>query len=229
MPVTLANAREDVRATLNETSQAFYLDSDLNSYLNEGCRDVSRKAMCLQQKRSINCLPGVQNYAAPTDSVAWHRAEYLPVGSINTYPLEKRLYDEMDSVWGVNQQIQQFYPAVWTTWSEPPNTYIVLFPVPSSAGTLNVYYYRMAQPATIDTATLDVPEGWWDLPILHAVWRALFKALDPRWKEMRQLYTDQLTELIGVAQGYSDATGQITYGRPSGPLWQFGGGLGEWA
>jgi hypothetical protein len=229
VPITLAAAREDLRAVLNESSPSFYADSDLNNWLNEGARDLSRKAKCLQSKKSITTYPGQQNYAAPTDVVMWHRAEYLPQGSINTYPLEYRLYDEMDSVWGVNQQIQQYYPATWTTWAEPPNTYVVLFPVPSSGGTLNIYYYRMANAATSDTANLDTPEGWWDLAVRYATWKALFKSLDPRWKEMRQLYVEMMNDMMAATATYSDMVGQMTYGRPSGPLWQFGGGLGEWA
>lgn len=227
MTETLALAREDLRSSLNEVTQAYFLDTDLNNWLNEGCRVIARKANALQEKSSINVQGGNPQYAGPTNIIRIHRAEYLPADSQNTYPLEIRLYSEMESIWGSNQLIEQYYPSFLTTWREPPNTNIVLFPVPSSVGVLQIFYYRMPNPATADGTALDCPTGWEDLAIQWALSKALFKAQDPRWSQMRQDFMANLADLADIAQSYTDAVGRMTPPSGIGPLWQFGGGMDQ--
>lgn len=223
MPITLGDARTDLRQRLNEQVSQFFQDSDLNFRLNEGCRDVARKAKCLLEKQTIACSAGVYEYVAPTNLMEFHAAEFLPSGSINTYTLDFRPYAEMAQVWGSQPTSERYYPNNITLWGEPPNTQFILFPVPSAAGTLNVYYFRTPTAAVADTDNLDVPEGWWDLPILHALWNSLFKAHDPRWKDARQAYTDDLQFMIARADdGYSDAPGRFSYGIPNMPAWPWG-------
>lgn len=222
MTVTLLNARTDLRSRLDELSAAFWSDAQLNTWLNQGATDLSRKGKSLQTKTAIPVVANTQQYVAPNDLLSTHRAEFLPTGSIMVYPLEIRLYAEMDSVWGITQNIESYYPTHITQWQEPPNTYFVLFPVPSSAGTLNVFYFRTAAAAANDNSNLDVPQGWEDLPVLFALYSALFKDRDPRWKEIRQLYQEEMAQMIAVAQGYTDATGQMSYGAAQSPLYQFG-------
>ena len=195
----------------------------MNRWLNEGTRDMARKTRCLWEKTSIDVFAGAQQYAAPDNFLEHHRSEFLPEGSINVYPLDFRNYSEMDSIWGINQQIQQFYPNYITLWREPPNTFFVLFPVPSAAGTLRVQYFRNSKPATSDDQTLDVPEGFHDVAVLYALYTALFQSLDPRWAEVRQLYNEQLAELAATASGWTDSVGSFTMGMPSSPVWSWGG------
>lgn len=227
MPITLLAARTDLRSRLNETGVALFTDADLNTWLNEGARDMARKTRCLWGKTSVPIYEGQGQYSAPGDFLEFHRAEYLPDSSINVYPLEFHNYSEMDSIWGINQHIQQFYCKYLTLWKEPPNTYFVLFPVPSAPGSMNVQYFRNPEAATADAMNLDVPEGWWDLAIVYGLYTALFKGFDPRWKDMRQLYNEQLQELAATASGWSDNLGQMSYGTPSNALWPFGGMGGE--
>lgn len=224
MPVSIATARADLRDQLNEITSAFYLDSSLNNWLNEGARDLARRAHALQDEASITVYAGVQNYQAPTSMVQMHRGVYLPEGSLNVYALEIRNYSEMDEVWGNSPLTQQYYPSYMTMWREPPHTNIVLFPVPSSGGVLKLSYYRMALPATSDTMLLDVAEGWQDVVTTYALYKALFKSLDPRWKDMRALYNEQVEDMTMTAAGYADNVGLMTRGNPGGGMWPFGGG-----
>lgn len=229
MPVTLGTARGDLRAQLNEVTPVFFADTDLNNWLNEGCRDVARKAKCLMAKSPITATAGIQSYAAPANLLECHRAEYLPNASTNTYVLEFRNYPEMDAIWGSNQTNQGYYPNFYTLWGEPPNTQLVLYPVPASSGTLNLYYFRTPTVAAADGSNLDTPEGWWDLAIMHAFWKALFKASDPRWKDQRQAYNEEIQFMIAQAdRGYSDATGRFSQGSPNMPAWPWGGVEGMW-
>jgi hypothetical protein len=227
VPVTLGTARGDLRQRLNETVANFYTDEWLNQMLNEGCRDLARKARSLLGRESIIVFAEQAEYRAPSDFLEHHRTEYLPDGSINVYPLRFRNYSEMDALWGVNQTIQQNYPEYITLWREPPRTQFVVFPVPSTAGVMRVQYFRISQTVTQDSQDLDVSEGFGEGAILYAQYKALFKTLDPRWKDIRNEYLEVLSDLEQNAAGYSDAMGSVSYGTPSAPVWQFGA-FGAW-
>lgn len=222
MPIELSAARTDLQTRLNDTNAAYYSVESLNTWLNEGCRDAARRAKCLYDTFTINVNEGNQKYPAPVNMVEIHRVEFAPTGSINVYPLEFRNYSEMDSIWGIRQGITQYTAYYWTIWNSPPNTYIMLFPVPAVGGTLKVFFYRQATAAVNDSDYLDVLEGWWDVPILYAQYTALFKNSDPRWSQIRQLYLEQLDALAQVSSGFTDNVGNFSYPLPSWPSWPFG-------
>ena len=227
MPTTLGAAREDLRSQLNEVNPIFFTDADLSNWLNEGCRDVARKAKCLLEKTAIQCYPDIQTYGAPANLLECHRGEYLPDRSPSVYALEFRNYSEMDSIWGSNPTNPGYYPQYYTLWREPPNTTLVLFPVPASAGVFNLFYFRMPTAATSDSMNLDVPEGWWDLAIMHAFYKALFKATDSRWTQIRQSYNEELQYMIAQSdRGYSDAAGSFSRAGPNMPTWPWAGNEG---
>lgn len=223
MTANLLEARTDLRSRLDELTSQFWLDSQLNTWLNQGAVDVSRKGKALQGKAVIPVVSGTNQYGAPGDLLETHKVDFLPTGSNQVYPLEMRLYSEMDAIWGISQNIESYYPTHVTQWQEPPNTYLVVFPVPSTTGNLNVLYFRTATQVANDSSNLDVPQGWEDLPVLFALYSALFKARDPRWKDIRQLYQEEMGSLIAAAQGYSDATGQMSFGTIRSPIYPFGG------
>jgi hypothetical protein len=226
VPVTLSDARTQLRDLLDEASANFWTDAQLNTWINNGAQDIARKAKCLLEKQSIQVFNDVGTYAAPGNVVEFHRVEYLPAQSPNVYVLTFRNYSEMDSLWGINQQIQNYYPNYWTLWREPPNTQIILYPIPSTAGTLNVQYYRTATLAVNDTDTIDIPEGWDDVVVEFGMWKALLKKQDPRWSQIRQAYNDNLAAImVATSAGYSDNVGSFTRGPVSGPIWPFGGGF----
>jgi hypothetical protein len=227
VPVTLGDARNDLRQRVNESVANFYSDSWLNQMLNEGCRDMARRTRCLMGQHSVQVFAQQPDYRAPSDYLEFHRAEYLPVGSINVYPLRFRNYSEMDSIWGVNQGIQQNYPEFITLWREPPRTSFVMFPVPSTAGVLRLQYFRISQTVTLDSQDLDTSESFGEAAILYALFKALFKALDPRWKDIRGEYENMIGDLEANAAGYTDAVGSVSYGAPTAPVWQFGA-FGAW-
>lgn len=211
----MSSALSDLRSRLNESSANFYADSDLTNWINEGCREVARKALCLWDSTNIPVYPGVQNYQAPTNLLKLHLVEYNPATTVNTYTLEIKNYAEMQSIWNLQKSIQQYTPNYVALWNTPPNLYLVVFPVPSQPGSMTVYFYRNALAAT-STQNLDVPEGWWDIPILYAEYVALRKSADPRWKDAKAVYEEKLQDMISVT-GWHDAVGQMSYGAVNFP------------
>ena len=227
MPQMLSDARNDLQSRLNDTTAAFYPVASLNTWLNEGCRDAARRTKSLYDSQIINVNAGYQYYPAPTSFVELHRLVFAPTNSISTYPVEYRNLSEMDSIWGIRQNIQQYTPYYWSLWQSPPNTQIILFPVPSVSGTMTIFFYRQAKAAVADSDYLDVVEGWWDVPILYAQYTALFKNGDPRWQQIRQLYMEQLDDLAQVSS-FTDNVGNFSTGMANFPSWPFGS-MDAWA
>src|SRR5262245_23023473 len=133
MSVTLSNVRDRVRVAIEESTSRFWQDSDLNSWINDGLRDVARR--CESVKRfntSISTVAGTAKYTLPTNIVRVHRVEFVPSGQTQVYSLEASNYDVMDSIWGVNQSSPGI-PRYYVMWGFPPSLQIQFFPVPNTA------------------------------------------------------------------------------------------------
>ena len=229
MPVTLLTVRTNVRARLDEAAATFWTDAQLNTWINEGARDVGRRVEIFEKKGTIAVVANTQGYAAPSDvGSRIYRLEWLPTGQTSNYPLEYMDYASADSVWGSQQTVTTGYPLVWTMWGFPgsSNLTITLYPVPSVNGTLNVFYYRLPATAVADGDTVEVPEGWHDLVEMYAEWNALRKDGDKRWIEAKTIYDERLGEmrdLIGTR--YTDQGDQMQpYGAGALPYWLYDSG-----
>lgn len=218
---TLSDLRTDVQLHLDEIVSRYWTPSELNTWINEGARDIARKSETLQALASINALTGVQQYDMPQDLCRMHRMEFAPAGSINVYPLEPRSLNEMDSVWGISQKVSQSYPVYYSLWGFPPNLKVILYPTPSQPGSLAVWYYRLPLQALSDTDTIEVPEGWHDLVVLFCEYVAKRKDGDQTWAEAKQLYEERLGDMIDMTRRWVDSAGVMTTGTANIPGWLY--------
>jgi hypothetical protein len=229
---TLQNLMGDIRSRLDEPSGRMWKDHELIRWVNEGLRDVARRAEVLQASTTIAVSAEDASYTAPTDAIRIYRVEWKATGDTAIYPLEYRDFNSMDSVWYSGQAIAQGYPAFFTMWGFPPSLTIQLFPVPSEAGTLNVHYYRLpaalvAEGGSANT-TIDLPAGWDDLIVSYVEFCALRKDADPRGQEAKQLYEQTLEDMISRTRRWTDQSDSIQHGGTWLPGWLYGDGGGWW-
>ena len=228
---TLQDALTHLRDLIDEPTAVYWTDDQLTVYLNDGTRDVARKAEdIISFNTSVTAVAGTYLYALPSDTLRVHRVEFQPSGQTQVYPLQLTNYDDMDQIWGINQQIQSSYPS-WVcirgypggTQSGSVDSRLVMqvFPVPSTAGTFNLFVYRQPYqflpPSTNPgelAKTVEVPGGWDDLPVWYAAYKAMVKNRDERWKELRQTYLEDLEYLIQVSRTWPDAAGRFSLGSP---------------
>jgi hypothetical protein len=229
MPATLLAIRTDARSRLDEPSARYWSDAELNTWINEACRDIARRAEVIRNiVTSIPVFPGQSNYVMPLDLVRIHRVEFQTTGvQPNIYLLEGRTREEMDQYWGWLQQRQASYPYIFVEWGfvggAGSNQYqIQLYPVPSQGGTLNVYYYRLPATMSLDSDTADIPEGWQDIVALYCEYVAKRKERDPSWQEARQIYEDQLQHLVEVTRNLYEASQGMITPRGMMPSWLYG-------
>jgi hypothetical protein len=132
---------------------------------------------------------------------------------------------EMDQIWGINQQWPASYPLYYTLWKVPPTMTILVYPVPSQAGALTVYYYQQITPAVATTDLIDVLSGWEDVVHDYACYRALRKDADPRWQEFKATYDEKVIVMVDSTRTFQDQAGTFTTGQAALPSWLVSDGL----
>lgn len=233
MPVTLQNAIDRIRSNVDEPTARFYTDNELANWVNDGCRDVARRAEDqLTFDTTLAIVAATRIYTLPTGIIRINRAEFVPTGSTQTYPVSASSQQEMDQIWGINQQSQSSYPSYFVTLGYPGGAgsslfRIQLYPVPAQAGVLNLYYYGLPYRFTSGgggelAKSVELPEGWDDLVVMYATARALNKSRDERWKDEMQLYESKVQELIDVSRYFHDqAQTVLTSSRLGVPQWLY--------
>lgn len=234
----------------NPPTAGFYTDTEITDWINAGLRDLARRCEVLytvDQSISIpafvpsSITPGPPTYALLSDVVRLHRVEFVPTGSTNQiYRLEASTRNEMDQIWGTYQQNTSSYPRWYVTSGRPGGSTstrdaftIQLYPCPSQSGTLNIYYYRtptrIGDPVATNSnynVVLDVNEGWDDIVVDFAVYKALQKQRAPEWKDRKAEYEEKVEQMVDVTRRYHDQQSFISYGTNMMPSWLVGGG--EW-
>lgn len=219
---TLATAISEVRSLLDEPTAAFWSNTELTNWINEGCKDVARRAETKQAEAFITVVATTQVFSAPADTYRIHRITFIqtPTGvSPNTYTLEFRGYMEMDQIWGINQNWPATYPLYYTLWTHPPTLKIITYPVTSTPGKLNIFYYKQIVTATTTTSDIDILPGWEDVIYDYAMYRALRKDGDPRWQEARTIYETKLQALVDRTRTFQDQANFFSTGQAALPAW----------
>lgn len=221
MAETLGQLIEAVREALSEATESQWDDNMLTRWINDGAGDIARRAEVLQDREDVDITDGVAEYTLPSDVLRIHRVEFYFDGETLKYPLEYRDFQNMDSMWGMNQTTEGT-PSLYTLWGFPPALKLVLYPVPSANGTAKVFYYRLPVPRVSSPQTVEVPEGYHDLIVHYAEYRALRRDRDPRWQEAKSLYDEGLFHMIELTRRWSDQAGMIDVGTSHLPAWLVG-------
>lgn len=222
MTYTMNEAITEVRSLLDENSAQFWSNLELESWINQGCQDVARRAETLWQEVIINVTPLVQNYPFPNDFLNIHRAEFQLSNTDQTFNLEYRGINQMDEIWGILHSLPAAWPQYFTIRGNSVlGFYLMLYPSPGSQGSLTVYYYRQAVAVTTGGLNIDVQPGWEDIVFDYAVFKAKRKAEDPTWQEAFQLYNGNLAMMIDKTRNMTDQGEQITSGIPQWPVYAY--------
>jgi len=212
------------RVKLDEVSARRWQDSHIAQWLYDGARDACRKAECLRDSVTVTAVAGTQTYALTStgikDLIRINRVTYKQVGQTDEIPLEYADYNSLDSMsWATTQQTR---PTIYTTWGFPPSVSLVLYPAPSDAGTITIYYYRLPSNAVVTdySQNLELPQGWEDIAIDYAVYQALLQDADPRWKEYKGIYDEHLSDMVVTAIRFNDQAGMMNVGQNGAvPRW----------
>ena len=216
MAQSLANLLVSAGDRLNDPNHVTATLPQLRRWINEATREIARRTECLFGTDTIPVLAGTQSYFLPPDVVRLNHVQYEL--DTQTIALEYIEQGAAQYLWGVNQAHQSAWPEQYTTWGHPGSSTfsIRLFPVPSSNGTLRIYYSRLpvelATDGSDDNTSIDVPNGWED-PLLDYVQAQVFlrdrRADD--YQLVTQRFQDRLVALVETSgRDYNTNPGMIT-------------------
>lgn len=227
MAKTFGQLLSATRRRLDEIeAEGTWKNDELRGYLNEGCKDVARRSECLRASVDVDINAAEQAVAAPTDVVRIHNVSWFRDSDPTTlYMLDYMDYRNLQSAAYSSLKQTEGTPSVYTTWLFPPNLSISCYPIPSDNGKLTVQYYRLpatlAEDASQDAETLDIPEGWEDLCVDYAVYQAMLKDGDQRWQNYMQMYEGKLAALVEASERFNDQAGAIGVGSNFIPQWLY--------
>jgi hypothetical protein len=211
MSLTLLQARTRLRDRLDEETATFWTDARLNTWINEGVTDLSRRAETVLVSAQFNpVIPGVNIVPCPPDLLRIYRVEWESANSDDIKALEYRDFNNMDEVWWESQESSMGEPWTYTTKGYPPQLSIVLYPTPSDSANLRIHYYSTPIETVNDNAPLPVQAGWEDLVVDYAEFRALRTDRNPEWQTAFQLYEANVVRLMERSRRYVEAAGQIS-------------------
>lgn len=219
---TLVNTRLDVRAHLAEITPRMWTDAQLNVWINEGLRDIARRTETIQSlSTAVPVIAGTATVTVPADALRLHRIEFVPTGAGQVYQVKLVTLDELEQVFGITPNTQQGYPVYAAAWGFPPAVTLRLYPVPSQAGTLNIYYYRLPAVVAADGDVLEVLAGYEDLIVLYAEYVARRKDRDPSWQDAKALYEERVTYMVETTRQWHDQAMSVTIGSHAVPAWLY--------
>ena len=221
---TLSSLRNSLRRRLDDVAGRGWTDPELNEYISEGARDVTRVAETNLTTTTVPVIGGVGLITTlPTDILRMYRVEWITADD-RAIALEYRDMNNMDAVWWDHQSITQSQPYVYCTQGYPPALKIQLYPVPSESGTLKIFYYKIAAKLIDDAQLVDIPEGWDDIVLDYAEYRAYRRDADERWKSAKAIYDESLRAMMSTTRRYVEATGMIQEAGYVGlPQWIYNG------
>lgn len=204
---------------VDDSNTGFYTTARVLDWINEAQRNIARRTEAFQKQDTVAVTSGTQEYTLPTDIIRLHRVEYQITGQTQNYVLLPREYNAMDEVsYSALRSMQSDKPYTYTLWGYPPALKIILFPTPSTSGTLTVFYYALPTDVTTTGSTVFVPSGWEDLVVDYVEMKGLRKARDPRWQEAKAEFEQKLDMMIQRTQAYHDQGSRFVTTGGVGPL-----------
>lgn len=176
MARTIAQLLTDAGDRLADANHARFSAPMLRRWINEATREIARRAECFFTSGTVSVVAGTQSYALPAGIVRLQGVEFT--ASSQTYPIDYVERVVASRIWGINQTQQSAWPEYYTTEGIPGTSTFTLklFPVPSQAGTLNLFYFRLpterATDGSDDALAVDTPNGWEDLVLDYLEARA---------------------------------------------------------
>lgn len=188
-----------VRDMLDEATARQWTDAQLRTWMNDGANEIARVTRVLETYSDVAVLAAAQTAALPAAVLEIQHCYWKNTGETQLTPLVPYYYEAMDPIWGSWQNETTGDPVAFAPRGISPNLTVHLYPIPSQAGTLRVFYSNLptaiATDTSADSSTSPIPEGWVDLLVNYVEYRALRKDRDPRWQEAKALFNEALEQL----------------------------------
>jgi hypothetical protein len=203
MPLSRLTYRNRLRERLGESTAYSWTDAELNTWIYEGAIEVAMLTECLPTQADISVLANQYVVFPPADTIRIHRVEWINETSgspsfttAQVYPLEYRSINNLDSIRGTGQQSITGIPRLYATWGyQGTSTFrVILYPRPTNAGVLRVWYYQRPPEPVSDGSNILIPDGWEHLILDYAEYRAKMKDRDQDWQAAKAQFNEHIAQ-----------------------------------
>lgn len=161
--MNLGYIRGLVRKRLGETTAAFWQDSELNGYINDGIQDIAYKTKCIVTSSTFNAFTDQASYGLQSNlPTAWSITEmyFYNITTLKWYKLRSTSRTELDETQpGWMSAPSQLPYQFW--WDRELDT-IYVYPAPSStyvsSQCVKAFYSTQAPAVANDTDIPSIPQ-----------------------------------------------------------------------
>lgn len=205
--------RLEVRRAIAELTADLWSDAEINDWLNEGAKIMVSNAQSVQAMYQLTTVAGQQEYLLPEDVDEIFSVTYFDAGVQQLIPIDARQVQIGTNQSGNprwfytrNQSLQTGQMSstgitvadVSESEGQVPRLIIGLFPLPSAAKQLTVFYYARHYNMRVDGAVPAVPPEFRRGIVQYATALAKEKEMAyaeaDRCRKMFQDYSDRLRE-----------------------------------
>lgn len=175
--MSVADAKIEIRAILNEPSPVFWSDAELENWLEQATIDISSKTLCLETSDTVTLVSGQLEYTEPTGCIKVYAAHFDDTGLLKIHPRQIAHTTEVET--GAPQYYYHFAGKVG------------LYPICDAghAGEdVTVFFSKESSTFT------DLPNEYQPYAILFAVARAKLK--DLKFAQSAQIMGQYLNALL---------------------------------
>jgi len=160
---------DDARAYLNESSAAFWDDTDLLQWLNDGQIDIVANTHCLQSTESVDLIASTIEYSITSTYTTVKAVQYVDSDS-KVWALKRGSPDHVGS--DAISRLKLTKPTYWYEWAGK----IGVYPALTSVTTETVTLYIVTRPTAITlTDSVTVPALYDKALTLYVVAQALYR------------------------------------------------------
>ncbi len=162
-PYTLKGLRTRTRDILNESAAAFWTDTELNGYINEGIRDIASLTGCIQNIDTATTSASTRTVSYTGYDI--ENIEYKPASG------NRESLIQIDPLKDGHVQLDGTDPQYF--WKG--KGVFGIEPVPDGTYNLDVYVQDYPTDLTVDSQIPEIPMAFRPLVILYALYRAYMK------------------------------------------------------
>lgn len=178
-----------VKNLFGDTAGVQITDTMMLDWVNDGQKDICRKAECLEGSNTQNIVAGTDNYAYPADFIKEQR---LTVNGIKLTRVTMQALDQLypdRAVYALTGN-----PWYYFHWNRKFNLYPS--PVSSATAGLVVWYIRYAAEVTVGADTPEIPRAFHEDLVRYCFYRALEQ--DEQWVPAQSIKQDYDARLLNT-------------------------------
>lgn len=170
---TVQNVMDSVKRQFGDEAGVQLEDSDIIRWVNDAQNEINNRNRILKSKATATAVPGQKDYTFPDQDIL--QVESLAYNNVLVPDVPFAVAQERMSNMDPNLN-QGGIPRFWYVWAG----HFTFWPVPDSAGEIEIFYTRKPDMVAESTDLLSVPDKYFQVVVAYVMQQAY--ELDEDWQ-----------------------------------------------